>query len=237
MNDTTVPAVTDDVRLGSWTWPKADDQSDRLLFIPVGSTEQHGMHLPLDTDTRIASTIAHGAATVLGHRVAVAPDVPYGASGEHADFPGTLSIGAEALATVLVELGRSADSWHGVVFVNGHGGNGVALQRAVAALRSEGRRAMSWSWAVPGADAHAGHTETSLMLAIAPDLVHLDAAVPGRLEPIGALLEELRSHGVRAVSPNGVLGDPTGATAALGQSLLDQVIAALVDAIKAELLD
>ena len=99
----------------------------------------------------------------------VAPAVAYGASGEHAGFPGTLSIGHEALERVLVELVRSADAFAGVVLVNGHGGNVPALQRAVATGEDEGRRVLGWSWSLPGADAHAGRTETSLLLALAPD--------------------------------------------------------------------
>ena len=83
-----------------------------MLLVPLGSTEQHGPHLPLDTDTRIA--VARCAGRVGRRRcrprlaVLVAPAVAYGASGEHEGFAGTLSIGQEALESVVVELGRSA---------------------------------------------------------------------------------------------------------------------------------
>ena len=73
------------------------------IMIPLGSTEQHGPHLPLDTDTRIATAVARGAAKHLEHGWLVAPAIAYGASGEHQSFAGTISIGTEALTMLLVE--------------------------------------------------------------------------------------------------------------------------------------
>lgn len=219
-------------RLADVTWTDLEDRAASLvLLVPVGSTEQHGPHLPLDTDARIAEAIVEGAVAARPGRWVAAPVVPYGASGEHADFPGTLSIGHEALTALLVELARSADAFAAVRFVNGHGGNLPALRAATATLRAEGRDADWWSWSIPGADAHAGRTETSLLLAVAPDQVRLDAAAPGRVEPVGELLDELRDRGVRAASPNGVLGDPTGATAVEGWHHLAEIVAALVAAL------
>ncbi|HET8930011.1 MAG TPA: mycofactocin biosynthesis peptidyl-dipeptidase MftE [Acidimicrobiales bacterium] len=224
--------MTGPVELASATWPTIEAVAgDRTLLVPVGSTEQHGPHLPLDTDTRIARALAAGATDRLGDGVLVAPAVAYGASGEHADFTGTLSIGTDALTTVLVELGRSADAFRRVVFVNGHGGNADALASAVATLRSESRNALAWSWSLPGADAHAGRTETSLLLAIDPGVVRLEVAEAGRTEPITELLPALRAGGVRAVSSNGVLGDPTGASAREGRDLLAYLVDGLVDAL------
>lgn len=215
--------------LGALTWAEVDRMAEtRTLLIPVGSTEQHGSHLPLDTDTRIAVAIASGAAERLTGTCLVSPPVTFGASGEHADFPGTLSIGSEVLTIVLVELVRSADVFGRVVFVNGHGGNQTALRAARSTLLSEGRHVETWSWSVSGGDAHAGRTETSMLLAIAPDSVRLDEAVAGRVEPVAELFDELRAHGVRAISTNGVLGDPAGATAAEGQALLAHCIDGLV---------
>ena len=214
---------------GRATWTEVAAGRPSVLLVPVGSCEQHGPHLPLDTDTRIACEVARQVAATRP-AVVVAPAVAYGASGEHQSFAGTLSIGTEALTTVLVELGRSAFPTDGprpftaVVFVNGHGGNLFAVQRAVEVLSGEGRPVVSWAPAVPGGDAHAGRTETSLLLAIAPDVVH-DARPVGATEPLALLIGELRSGGVRAVSDNGVLGDATGASADEGEMAL----AALVD--------
>ncbi|MEO3760894.1 mycofactocin biosynthesis peptidyl-dipeptidase MftE [Mycobacterium sp. B14F4] len=188
------------------------------LIVPVGSTEQHGPHLPLDTDTRIASAVAQAVADQLADREGsnwmVAPSIGYGASGEHEDFSGTVSIGTSALRLLLVEFGRSAMRWASrLVFVNGHGGNVEALAAAVALLRYEGRDVGWCSCTVAGADAHAGHTETSVLLHLSPQDVRVEECVAGNGAPLGELLPELRRGGVAAVSEVGVLGDPTTATA------------------------
>ena len=110
-----------------------------FLIVPVGSTEQHGPHLPLDTDNRIAIAVAAAAAVELGENFLVAPAICYGASGEHQGFDGTISIGTEVLNSVLIEYGRSACDWaRRLVFVNGHGGNLDALRSSVRLLRTEG---------------------------------------------------------------------------------------------------
>jgi creatinine amidohydrolase len=158
----------------------------------------------------------------------LAPAVTYGASGEHEGFPGTVSIGHEALRLLLVELGRSAASWAGrLVFVNGHGGNVATVRAAVERLRHEGREAGWFGCTVADGDAHAGRTETSILLALAPALVRADRAAPGATAPLAELLPALRAGGMAAVSPNGVLGDPAGASADEGEVLLEAMSAAL----------
>lgn len=215
------------VRLGDMAWP---DVHGGTLLIPLGSTEQHGPHLPMDTDARIAVAIAERAGEALG--LSVAPVLAFGASGEHAGFAGTLSIGTEALVMVIVELVRSASlTFDRVVLVNGHGGNHDAVTAAVGRLIDEGHDVVAWSPRIPGGDAHAGRTETSLLLAIAPEAVGLDRAEAGNTALIGDLIDDLRAGGVRAVAPNGVLGDPAGASAAEG----DATIAALVEALVAHI--
>src|SRR5664279_4473379 len=98
------------------------------LIVPLGSPEQHGPHLPLDTDTRIADAVAGRVAERLDGDWLLAPAIGYGASGEHEGFPGTISIGTAALQLLLIEFGRSASGWASrMVFVNGHGGNVEAL--------------------------------------------------------------------------------------------------------------
>jgi creatinine amidohydrolase len=165
--------------------------------------------------------------------VALVPPLPIGASGEHADFPGTLSIGTDALASCLIELGRHASlHWPALLLVNGHGGNLAAVQTAVGRLRDEGRDCASWHAALPDGDSHAGRSETSIMLALAPDAVRLDAAERGDVRPLPSILPLLRAHGVRAVSANGVLGDPAGASAAEGRLLLTRLTDSLNAAIE-----
>ena len=221
--------------LAHTAWPLVP--SDALVLLPIGSTEQHGPHLPLDTDSVIAHAVALRAATALPGTL-VAPTFPYGASGEHAGFPGTVSIGHEALRIVLVEAVRSLALWAGrIVLVNGHGGNTATLDTAVRLLRTEGHDVAWTGCAVPGADAHAGRTETSVLLHLAPDQVRLDAAVAGDTRPLAVLLPDLMAHGVRAVSPSGVLGDPTGASAAEGLRAMDAMVSAVVCRITAWTVD
>jgi creatinine amidohydrolase len=226
--------------LGNISWPViAGQAAGWLLAVPLGSTEQHGPHLPVSTDTTIARALADRLAAARAD-VVVAPAIAYGASGEHAGFPGTLSIGTAAVRTILVELVRSADAFAGVVIVNGHGGNAEAVGAAVVQLRAEGRRVLAWtpsrsalvSVGVP-VDAHAGRSETSMLLDLAPGAVLTDRAAPGDVRPLSEITDALTAHGVAGVSPNGVLGDPTGASATEGRALLDALSADLVQAVAA----
>ncbi len=209
--------------LGRATWP---DVGAPILVVPVGSCEQHGPHLPLHTDTVIANALAQRL-VARRHDCAVAPTLAITASGEHQGFPGTLSIGTDVMVDVVVELVRSADWASGVVFVNGHGGNAAAMRRAADILGGEGRSVLVWWPELAGGDPHAGHVETSLMLALAPDEVRLDRAVAG---PVPAHAELVR-HGVLPVSASGVLGDPTSATADEGRRILDDLDGQLAGAV------
>jgi creatinine amidohydrolase len=203
-----------------------------LLLVPVGSCEQHGPHLPLAADTIIASALCERVAALAAGTI-VAPPLTITASGEHAAFPGTLSIGTTVTMQVIVELARSADWACGVVLVNGHGGNRRAVDDAVSIVSGEGRRIVAWWPRVTGGDAHAGRTETSLMLAIRPDLVRLDRLQPGDRRPLAEIASALRAGGVAAVSPSGVLGDPTAATLSEGIRLLDALADQLVASVEA----
>jgi creatinine amidohydrolase len=218
--------------LATSTWHDAQSQNDRVLLVPLGATEQHGPHLPLTTDTDIAVALAQRLAAALPDTVVVAPAVPYGSSGEHEGFAGTLSIGQAATEHLLVELGRSATrTWPHVMLVCAHGGNAAPVARAIRRLQDEGRDVRAWtpSWQ----DAHAGRWETSVMLALAPERVDIEAAAPGATEPLAELLPALMERGVAAVSPNGVLGDPIGASADAGARLLDAALASLRAAVLA----
>jgi creatinine amidohydrolase len=112
----------------------------------------------------------------------------------------------------------------GVIFVNGHGGNMRAISLATSALQAESRRAAAWAPHLDG-DAHAGHTETSMMLALAPHLVDTTCAEAGNTTPLRDVMTDIREGGIRAVSANGVLGDPRTATRDEGE----RIVAALVD--------
>ena len=206
-------------QLGDLTWPIVPGD---VLVVPLGSTEQHGPHLPLSTDTDIAVALANGLADRRTD-VVVAPAVAYGSSGEHAGFPGTLSIGHEGLEMVVVELVRSAtETFKHVLLVNGHGGNVPTLAAACARLRDESRDVLVWSPRWRG-DAHAGRTETSVLLALHPERVG-PLREAGATEGLAELLPQLRHGGLRPVTANGVLGNPKGASAEEGQALLAEAL-------------
>jgi len=196
----------------------------KILILPLGSFEQHGPHLPLDTDTIIIdSVVAHALdeEQTESAKFLVAPTIAISASDEHAGFSGTLSTGTEALVQSVVAICRSASWSLGVCIVNGHGGNADALPRISSALTYEKIRHSIWSLpSYDGADMHAGHTETSVMLHVAPDKVHTDRIERGTIGDASALVAQMRTSGVAGVSDNGVLGDPTTATSQHGVAVM-----------------
>ncbi|MBB3038338.1 mycofactocin biosynthesis peptidyl-dipeptidase MftE [Hoyosella altamirensis] len=205
-----------------------------IVLLPLGSVEQHGPHLPLYTDTAIAVAVANGVAGRMSGNSYVAPALFYGSSGEHQSFPGTVSIGRDALKVMLVELVRSLSHWASrIVVINAHGGNVQALAAAVKQMRYEGHNVAWAACATENVDAHAGYTETSLMLHLDPGSVDLSRAEAGNTAPIGELLSQIIAGGVAAVSPNGVLGDPGGATAEEGARVLECMITEIAQRVDA----
>ncbi|WP_238012178.1 mycofactocin biosynthesis peptidyl-dipeptidase MftE [Dactylosporangium sp. AC04546] len=210
-------------------WPVVRQRAaaGAILAVPLGSTEQHGPHLPLSTDTDIAVALCCRLAAARDD-VLIAPPVPYGASDEHAGFAGTLSIGQNVLEHLVTRLVRSACETFGrVVLVSAHGGNAEAVTRAVDRLHAESRDVLLHMPHWEG-EPHAGRTETAMVLSMRPERVSMADAVAGDTRPIGQLMPLLRTGGVRSVSPSGVLGDPAGATAAEGSLLLDTLAARLI---------
>lgn len=201
------------------------DPAALTLVVPLGATEQHGPHLPLNTDTVIVEAVTAGLAQ--RRPVAVAPALPFGSSGEHDAFAGTISIGQQALEKTAIEIVRGGGSWRGVLLACWHGGNRAALDRVKRQIASEGQRAQVWLGASAGGDAHAGRTETSLMMAIDPTAVAPGRCEPGNRAPLSELMPNLRRGGVAGVSANGILGDPTGASATEGEAILARLVADL----------
>ena len=196
-----------------------------VLVLPLGSFEQHGPHLPLDTDSVIARAVVDDALSrgeVAASAFTVAPVLPVTASDEHAGFPGTLSMGTEATAAAIVAICRSATWARGVCIVNGHGGNADALARVASALHHEGIAHVVWTLPhYAGGDMHAGRTETSLMLHLAPGSVRT-SLVPTDPVPLpDDAMATMRTDGVAAVSRTGVLGDASTATADHGRAVLE----------------
>ncbi|WP_419926045.1 creatininase family protein [Candidatus Poriferisocius sp.] len=229
------------------------EQGPLDVMIPLGALEQHGPHLPLDTDILIAEAVADRAARRAGEFV-VSPCIPVGASSHHLAFPGTASLSGKTLQSVLVEV-ISTLLGHGfgsAYLVTGHAGNVGAMAAALAELDSVDRaRVVSFDDWPAQRDAvhqvaeakldidrelvgtHGGHFETSIMLAIAPERVDMASAVAGHIGPAASASAILRSEGMAALSPVGVIGDPRGATAAAGELYLDALANLVVEGIEA----
>ena len=195
-----------------------------IVLLALGSWEQHGAHLPFDTDTVIIESVVDAAIRSVdpeNTQFSVVPTIGVTASDEHNGFAGTLSIGTNALSDAVVSIARSASWARGICIVNGHGGNSDALKLVHSALDYENIRHSIWSLPYyEGADMHAGHTETSLMLHLAPGTVRMDLAEVGAVGDSEMLIERMRAGGIKEVSSNGVVGDPTNATAAHGATML-----------------
>ena len=206
--------------------------NSKILLLPLGSWEQHGPHLPFDTDTIIINSVVTHAlrdTQVDGDGFAIAPTIAISASDEHVGFPGTLSTGTEPLVQSVVAICRSASWSLGICIINGHGGNADALTRISSALTYEEIRHSIWSLpSYVGADMHAGHTETSVMLYVDPDKVQTDRIERGTVGDASALVAQMRTSGVAGVSANGVLGDPTTANSEHGIAVMNLYSSSLV---------
>ena len=200
-----------------------------ILVLPLGAWEQHGPHLPLDTDTVIINRVVADAVKDINFEFLLAPTLAITASDEHHGFPGTLSSGTQALKDTVVSICRSASWARGVCIVNGHGGNTDAIAAISSALEYE--KITHSIWSLPsyvGGDMHAGHTETSLMMHIAPESVRVAAIESGTAHNLG-IVDEMREHGVQAIANNGIIGDATTATAVHGAAVLNLYVNSLRD--------
>ena len=246
-------SAVDTFALSDLRWPQVQEAIEKgsVVVVPVASTEQHGRHLPLETDTRLCTSVAERACrTALseGTPVLMAPTVWLGYSPHHMDFPGTMTLDSATFSAVVVAIARSL--WqHGfrkIFFLNGHGGNANLLRAALQDLRFEYEiRAVAasywdfvlrfieeWRQSDPGGINHSCEMETALMLAVRPDLVDLSKAEDSHWFPRSPFLSEDLTIGAPVsvnwshaeLHPSGSLGDPRSSTAERGQVLLDEIV-------------
>lgn len=229
-----------------------------VAIIPIGATEQHGPHLPLDVDIRITASMCEAAAVAVAQEVGVvlAPPLSIGISAHHRDFAGSVWVSPETFIALLTEVGASLVH-HGfdrLVIVNGHGGNVGAMAVAAAKLRLDhGARYVvtvsEWTLAAdafaavrqsaPGGVAHACEYETSVYLHLNGAAVAMDEAAAELREPVvtGGVVDLLAGgpYGVALGSDfttSGVLGDPTLATAEKGRVAFDGAVAKLAQLLR-----
>jgi creatinine amidohydrolase len=223
------------------TWMDIDRARDGLVAVlPVGALEQHGPHLPLDTDTVLATGVARRIAERVGSWLL--PAVGFGEAWTAEDWPGTISLGAETLQAVIADIGRGAGriGCRGLVTVNGHFGNRAPIAGAASMLRNGGLAVLELDY--PGLEAaaleycaskpagpgfyHADEVETSMMLALAPASVRMELAsaeYPRFPADFGKTPMQLRSF-----NRSGVFGDPRAATAATGEKIIGRIVDASV---------
>jgi creatinine amidohydrolase len=228
---------------------------DSVIVLPLGAIEQHGPHLPLSTDFVVADAVSTAAVEAVGAQVDawLLPTLPYTKSNEHAWSPGTMWLSATTLMAVIDDIGRSiaSTSARRVLFVNGHGGNSALVQMMNRELRLKyglltflahphmpADQGGSSAASELGMGIHGGMDETSVMLHLQPELVDMSLAV--RRVPEGlADNEHVRFGGKVAFGwlsndffPEGHIGDPTGATAEIGEHMFNSAVTGLCDALK-----
>ncbi len=255
-------AKTNSYLLGEMTWPEAGNRFKEVdvALLPVGSIEQHGPHLPLDTDAFDAEYLARAVAMRCSDpKPVVLPLIPYGVSYHHEDFSGTISVSNETLSQLVYEIGLSAAK-HGVtklVIINGHGGNDPALNYAAQKINRDARifacvdtgetsEVDVYSMVDTPNDVHAGEIETSTSLALRADLVKMDRAVKHVPRFSSGYLDFTSKRAIswyaftNRISDSGIMGDPTKATAEKGKKIWEvmiQHLAAFVEQLKHLTLD
>ena len=234
-------------RLASMTWADARGAFERasLAILPTGSIEQHGPHLALETDSAIAGRLAERLADELAADAVLLPRLDYGLSEHHLHFPGTLTLRPETYLRLVGDIVESLAHWgqRRVLIVNGHGGNIDALRLVSrSALRDQGSLVASVMWARIGADeiasrvhspgyGHACESETSVAMAVAPEVVRADhiGTQAGRhsvdpfTDPPSAIVDQTVL--LHEWSDDGALGDPRLANEADGRAITEVVAA------------
>ncbi len=243
------------IRMEEMNWPDIRAAMERgftTVVVAVGSTEQHGPHLPTMTDTRIGDALANAVALKMG-RTLQARTIPVGCSDHHLAFGGTISMKPETLRMIIRDYADSLvrDGFKKIIFLPSHGGNFASVRQAI----EEARRAhpdidivgytdlhgfMNVLYAASaefgiGEDesgAHAGENETSFIMALEGGLVAAERMAPGYLGPLGdPELAIIFEKGMPALTHNGVLGDPRRASAEKGSRYLEKLAEFLVKAL------
>jgi creatinine amidohydrolase len=236
------------------SWPQIQQIDKKMpVVIPLGSCEQHGHHLPLFVDSIEVTAIAQRLEEQLHNRILLLPTLWLGHSEHHKDFPGTISVPASLYSEMIKSVARSVlrAGFTKLFFLNGHGGNETPASQALVELTGEDDLAdaaylgfASW-WALAsdsikadrmgmttGSISHACEYETSMVLAVRPELVRINEIVeapslaPWNSSELGKKARFFRRF--HRLTAAGNLGKPTAATAEKGKSLINAVVADVV---------
>jgi creatinine amidohydrolase len=224
------------MELAASTWPEADEAGADLAVLPVGSTEQHGPHAPLGTDTLAARAVTRAGVERADAPAVVGPAIPVGVAAEHRQFAGTLWVSEDTFRAYVRETIESLvhHGWDRVVVVNGHGGNVAPLREVCGRVtRERDAYAVSFTWfdaidpdefAFEGGMGHGGPVETSLVRHTHPDLVDEErfaAAAEGAARQWGEWQSGVNlAYDTVEFADSGVVGDPGESSAELGAQLL-----------------
>lgn len=233
----------------------AELSSDSIIVLPLGAIEQHGPHLPLNTDFVVADAVSRAAIDMFGAETNawLLPTLPFTKSNEHAWAAGTMWLSASTMMAVIDDIGRSVASTPAkkIMFINGHGGNSAlmammnrelrlkyGLQTFLAHPHMPADQGGSSAESELGMGVHGGVDETSVMLHLRPDLVDMALAV--RRVPEGLAKNEQVKFGGRVAFgwlsndffAEGHIGDPTGASAELGARMFSGAVDSLGTAMK-----
>jgi creatinine amidohydrolase len=240
-------------------WPDiqaALDKGFTTIVIAVGSIEQHGPHLPTITDTLIGENLAYCIAKKLG-KCLQGPTISIGCSAHHLAFPGTVSLQKSTLKAILCDYTDSMvkHGFKNIIFIPSHGGNFSTVEEAIKEAQAKHNQVKIIGYtdlmgfldilqtlskdagvSAEESGAHAGENETSLILAIAEDLVVKDRFKPGYIGKFGQEESEIIfTKGMKTLTENGALGDPTKATKTNGLRYLEELADAIIDNIKKQL--
>ncbi len=242
--------------LARLTSPEIRDlpKKDGVLLLPIGAIEQHGAHLPVLTDTcQVTELLGRALEALPDDTVAWAlPAINYGKSNEHMGFAGTFSLSASTLTAVLMDLAQSAkdSGFRRLAFINGHGGNMAVLDAAARDIRAATNLMtfcihphvfVSAPFEITDAERkfgfHAGELETSLMLTLAPDTVHMEHAVKHfapfpEADPLFFFGNASSAWLTRDWSSSGVFGDATIGTSEKGEAILKSSVPRLAHLIE-----
>ncbi|GAB3902843.1 creatininase family protein [Larkinella knui] len=230
---------------------------DKVILLPLGAVEQHGLHLSVSTDTDLVTELAQQAEKALPDTVLLCPTLPFGSSHHHLSFGGTLSLNPELYTQVVIDLVHSlvGSGCQRIVLLNGHGGNITPVRQALAVLchrfdaSHQPTIALATYWELAGkafagdppmespALSHACEYETSLMLHLFPEKVWMDRVERAQRPPSNGYVpweDDEPYRGITVfkqtafVSGNGSSGEPQLATARKGEHLFGHALTALV---------
>ncbi len=228
------------MQLAELTWD-ATPTDPAAILLPVGSTEQHGPHAPLGTDTLTAGDVARRTADRADHELVIAPSIPVGVAAEHRHFRGSLWVSADTFQAYVGEVVEALVShgWRRIVLINGHGGNVAALEILSAELtRALPARVVPFTWFDKVATeyrqqmGHGGPIETAAVQAIAPELIdetRLESAATDGADRWGRWVGRTNiAVDTDEFSTSGAVGDPRSASAELGDEVLEAAVEELL---------